>query len=211
MQTASLLLSKTTPPRKWAYCTPSTARSFFSIATDAGADPYHPDCPSLGVGALSSPLVATQFSQITHWSFHYLVSLGIALSNVIVLIAVFRFKDQDSLCLPYGALPTYLLIDSMTSSLPRGDRSNTEPRRTEHDEQQVLSNIRPAGAPSVGVLHPHLCWRGGYAGWYVYHHSLMLRVVDPDARTGWIVTYVIQLRGGGPSSGYISSGFFGGE
>ena len=28
---------------------------------------------------------------------------------------------------------------------------------------------------------------------------------------GWIVTYVIQVRHGGPSSGYISSGFFGGE
>jgi len=27
---------------------------------------------------------------------------------------------------------------------------------------------------------------------------------------GWIVTYVIQVRHGGPSSGYISSGFFGG-
>jgi fucose permease len=27
---------------------------------------------------------------------------------------------------------------------------------------------------------------------------------------GWIVTYIIQVRGGGPSSGYISSGFFGG-
>ncbi|THV01372.1 MFS general substrate transporter [Dendrothele bispora CBS 962.96] len=27
---------------------------------------------------------------------------------------------------------------------------------------------------------------------------------------GWIVTYIIQRRGGGPDSGYISSGFFGG-
>ncbi|KAI6019796.1 MFS general substrate transporter [Pisolithus orientalis] len=27
---------------------------------------------------------------------------------------------------------------------------------------------------------------------------------------GWIVTYIIDVRGGGPSSGYISSGFFGG-
>ncbi|KAF9553571.1 MFS general substrate transporter [Agrocybe pediades] len=27
---------------------------------------------------------------------------------------------------------------------------------------------------------------------------------------GWIVTYIIEVRGGGPSSGYISSGFFGG-
>jgi fucose permease len=27
---------------------------------------------------------------------------------------------------------------------------------------------------------------------------------------GWIVTYLIDVRGGGPSSGYVSSGFFGG-
>jgi len=27
---------------------------------------------------------------------------------------------------------------------------------------------------------------------------------------GWIVTYIIQVRDGGPSSGYISTGFFGG-
>ncbi|KAF9653480.1 MFS general substrate transporter [Thelephora ganbajun] len=27
---------------------------------------------------------------------------------------------------------------------------------------------------------------------------------------GWIVTYIIHVRGGGPTSGYISSGFFGG-
>lgn len=48
-----------------------------------------------GLGALSSPLVATQFSQLEHWSFHYLVSLGIALSNVVVLWFVFRFKSQN--------------------------------------------------------------------------------------------------------------------
>jgi fucose permease len=27
---------------------------------------------------------------------------------------------------------------------------------------------------------------------------------------GWIVSYIINVRGGGPSSGYVSSGFFGG-
>jgi fucose permease len=27
---------------------------------------------------------------------------------------------------------------------------------------------------------------------------------------GWIVTFIIKVRGGGPSSGYVSSGFFGG-
>ena len=28
---------------------------------------------------------------------------------------------------------------------------------------------------------------------------------------GWIVTFIIDVRGGGPSSGYTSSGFFGGK
>ncbi len=28
--------------------------------------------------------------------------------------------------------------------------------------------------------------------------------------TGWIVTFIIETRHGGPSSGYISSGFYGG-
>ena len=48
-----------------------------------------------GAGALASPLVATQFAQLRHWSFHYLVSLGIALSNTAILAIVFRFKTQD--------------------------------------------------------------------------------------------------------------------
>jgi hypothetical protein len=52
---------------------------------------------SSGAGALSSPLVATQFAQLPRWSFHYLVSLGIACSNTALLIVVFRCKTQDGL------------------------------------------------------------------------------------------------------------------
>ena len=48
-----------------------------------------------GLGALSSPLVATQFSQLRFWSFHYLVSLGLAIVNVAVLSFVFRFRTQE--------------------------------------------------------------------------------------------------------------------
>ncbi|KAK7039467.1 major facilitator superfamily domain-containing protein, partial [Favolaschia claudopus] len=48
-----------------------------------------------GAGALVSPLVATQFSQLRHWSFHYLISLGIAITNTVILIWIFRLKTQD--------------------------------------------------------------------------------------------------------------------
>ncbi|KAG5642083.1 hypothetical protein DXG03_003636 [Asterophora parasitica] len=48
-----------------------------------------------GAGALCSPLVATQFAQQKHWSFHYLTSLGLSLVNTLVLILAFKFKRQD--------------------------------------------------------------------------------------------------------------------
>jgi hypothetical protein len=40
-----------------------------------------------------------------HWSFHYFFSLGIAISNTIILIAVFRFKTQDGMCLSFRYVP----------------------------------------------------------------------------------------------------------
>ena len=51
---------------------------------------------SLGVGALAAPLSATYFAQLeTHWSRHYLVSLSIAVSNMVILAGVFKFQSQD--------------------------------------------------------------------------------------------------------------------
>jgi hypothetical protein len=49
----------------------------------------------IGAGALCSPLVATQFSHMNHWSFHYLCSLGIAVINLTTNILVFRGRTQD--------------------------------------------------------------------------------------------------------------------
>ncbi|KAI0819203.1 MFS general substrate transporter [Trametes gibbosa] len=60
-----------------------------------------------GVGAFAAPLVSTQFSQFHYWSFHFLISLGIALSNAILLIAVFRFKDQDTCLAEIGQAPVH--------------------------------------------------------------------------------------------------------
>jgi hypothetical protein len=51
--------------------------------------------PDSGIGAFASPLAATQFAQLPRWSFHYLISLGIAITNAISLMVVFRFKTQQ--------------------------------------------------------------------------------------------------------------------
>ena len=54
----------------------------------------------LGIGAFAAPLVATQFAQMKRWSFHYLVSLGLAISNTIFLAAIFKFRRQTGQRIP---------------------------------------------------------------------------------------------------------------
>ncbi|KAG1748272.1 MFS general substrate transporter [Suillus paluster] len=121
-------------------------------------------------GALSSPLVATQFAQLPRWNFHYFTSLGIAISNTIALIIVFRFKRQRE-CLAEIGIVT---ADNSTS---------------EHSHlRQIFMN------KDVHLL----------AAFTLFYVGVEVSI------GGWIVTYIIDARGGGPSSGYISTGFFGG-
>lgn len=42
-----------------------------------------------------SPLVATQFAQLHRWSFHYLISLALAILNTTLLVCIFKFKTQE--------------------------------------------------------------------------------------------------------------------
>lgn len=50
---------------------------------------------SYGTGALSAPLVATQFAVMPRWSFHFLISMGGAIINTTLLSLVFRGHDLD--------------------------------------------------------------------------------------------------------------------
>ncbi|KAJ8694718.1 hypothetical protein PTI98_007369 [Pleurotus ostreatus] len=123
-----------------------------------------------GLGAFVAPLVATQFAQIERWSFHYLVSLGIALSNLVALAVVFRLKGQDECLIATGQLV--------------GEKDSSKPT----DFRQILSQ------KTVHFL-------AFFAFFYVGVEVTL---------GGWIVTFIINVRHGGPSSGYISSGFYGG-
>ncbi|KAF9456410.1 major facilitator superfamily domain-containing protein [Collybia nuda] len=123
-----------------------------------------------GAGALCSPLAATQFAQMRHWSFHYLISLGIAISNSIVLTTVFQFKTQDE-CLEQI-----------------GQAATEQGTSLEGKFKQILSH------KTVHLLA----------------FFILLYVGVEVTIGGWIVTFIINVRGGGPSSGYISAGFFGG-
>ncbi|KAF9034189.1 MFS general substrate transporter [Hymenopellis radicata] len=125
---------------------------------------------SYGAGAFASPLVATQFATMEHWSFHYLVSLGLALINTAMLGFIFKWRDLDA-CLERVGLPA-------------GERGSNEHGKI----KQIL------GLKTVHLLAAFT----------------MVYVGAEVTIGGWIVTFIQTVRGGGASSGYISSGFFGG-
>ncbi|KAG1798087.1 MFS general substrate transporter [Suillus plorans] len=125
---------------------------------------------AVSAGALSSPLAATQFAQLPHWSFHYLCSLGIAFINTVLLITVFGLKTQDECLAQIGQ--------------PAGEKGTSE-------KSQFSQILR--------LREVHLL-----------AFFILIYVGVEVTVGGWMVTYIIDVRGGGPSSGYISSGFFGG-
>ncbi|KAJ3778318.1 MFS general substrate transporter [Lentinula raphanica] len=125
---------------------------------------------SYGAGALVAPIVATQFSVTQHWSFHYLVSLGMVTTNAFLTSAIFRLQSKEDCRAQIGLEPL------------ESDTSERSPFR------QILS------LKSVHTLAAFI----------------FLYVGTEVTIGGWTVTYIIQQRDAGPSSGYIASGFWGG-
>ncbi|KAF9448128.1 MFS general substrate transporter [Macrolepiota fuliginosa MF-IS2] len=126
-----------------------------------------------GLGALSSPFVATQFSQMPrHWAFYYLTTLGIAVSNTVVLATVFKSKTLDE-CL--------MLIGE-------------DPKASEKDTSERSSFNQVFRMKAVHLL----------AFFVLFYVGIEVSI------GGWIVTFMLDVRGGGPNTGYISSGFFAG-
>ncbi|KIJ59385.1 hypothetical protein HYDPIDRAFT_118606 [Hydnomerulius pinastri MD-312] len=121
-------------------------------------------------GALSSPLVATQFAQMRHWNFHYFTSLGIAMINTAALTLVFRLRRQE----------------------------------------ECLAEIGIASEPKTTTERSHFRQIFALKDVHLLAAFILFYVGAEVTIGGWSVTYIMNVRGGGPSSGYISTGFFGG-
>ncbi|KAH9886093.1 major facilitator superfamily domain-containing protein [Cubamyces lactineus] len=126
---------------------------------------------SYGLGGFVSPLAATQFAKSpTHWSFHYIISAGLYVSNMLVLWTVFRGRAQQ---------------DIMEAE---GESGMNENAVDTNKFKQVL------GLKEVHVL----------SAFSLIYVGLKVTL------GGWSVTYILDMRNGSSSAGYIASGFFGG-
>lgn len=190
--------------QRWGFSTPLMVQNFFPPGIGIVFCNWW---ISPGVGAFAAPLAATQFSRLPRWSFHYLVSLGIAVVNVVLLIVVFGSKQQDGKCCPPNCLFDYPMHIARVSRVSwRGhswkDDWNWRP------DLKFPKGLEDQSRPSLVSLYPNLRWCWGYHRRFVDCQIKPGRLLIDS--TGWIVTFIIDARHGGPSSGYISSGFYGG-
>ncbi|KAG8999477.1 hypothetical protein FRB93_013216 [Tulasnella sp. JGI-2019a] len=127
-----------------------------------------------GLGAFTAPFIATQFAQMQRWSFHFLVSMAIAILNTGTLLYVFRGKRQE------------FFIPETTSTSVNGETQVQHGTGTKY--KKVL------GHRAVQLMSAYI----------------LVYVGVEVTIGGWIFTYLLNERNGGPSAGYVSSGFFGG-
>ncbi|KAF5369044.1 hypothetical protein D9758_003096 [Tetrapyrgos nigripes] len=69
-----------------------------------------------GLGAFCSPFSATYFSGVRHWSFHYLISLGIAVPNIVIQALVFKLKRQEDLLREADQLDEQKIAENSSST-----------------------------------------------------------------------------------------------
>ncbi|KAL1669738.1 major facilitator superfamily domain-containing protein [Schizophyllum commune] len=141
-----------------------------------------------GLGAFLAPLVATQFSKLEKWSYFYIITLGLNCANAALILAVFRLRTYNELMASAG----YEQPDA--GSANEASKYRQLMRLPTVHLTALFCFIYVGTEVTLGgesITH----WYGG---------------ARLNCRTGWIVTFVIDERGGGSSSGYLSSGFFGG-
>ncbi|KAK7463071.1 hypothetical protein VKT23_007657 [Stygiomarasmius scandens] len=150
-----------------------------------------------GLGAFCSPFLATHFSNLPRWSFHYLSSLTIAVINVGVQSLMFRFKRQEVLLREIGqheelATATTTVANDVEKAQLNADSASASSAQVEGQNQNLYRQIF-----AIKAVH--------------YLTAFALIYIGVECSVGsWIVTFIIRERHGGDSAGYISSGFFGG-
>lgn len=144
-----------------------------------------------------------------HWNFHYLTSVGIGVINLFLVVYYFRFKTIEKLFSDVGYIEA-TVEEPVATPTSSEDQSGMERERRHIDPEQidtettVVAVTKPSGsANKMGriIRDPVVLLVSFWAFIYVGTEITI---------GGWIVTFLREVRGAGPSAGYVSSGFFGG-
>ncbi|KAG8988595.1 hypothetical protein FRB90_002664 [Tulasnella sp. 427] len=147
------------------------------------------------LGAFVAPLVSTQFAPLRRtWSSYFLISMGMALISLVSHGVVFRGKRKEDL-------------------VPSNGPTTTEPPKVAVKTvyREILTRIFVLALAAFILVYVGIEISIRYVAAPI--PSFVKRNLNWTQHTasGWIVTFLIRRRGGGPSSGYAASGFWGAE
>ncbi|KAF7325470.1 MFS domain-containing protein [Mycena kentingensis (nom. inval.)] len=142
-----------------------------------------------GLGALVSPIVATQFSMLARpgrWAFCYLIIVGLAMASAVDTAVVFGRRTHAESLARIGQLGVGV-VDEKTA---------------EEEDPALNGSLRSLFAAAREMMTiPAVHLMALFCFVYVGTEVMV---------GGWIVTFMINVRGGGDESGYVAAGFWGG-
>ncbi|CED82407.1 Major facilitator superfamily domain, general substrate transporter [Phaffia rhodozyma] len=147
-----------------------------------------------GIGALVSPLVSTQFSQIPKWHYFYLCSVAVAVINLAGLLYVFRLRTEKSLLGKLNEGGKVEKDDTVAFPSTTGAQEVGEPARSSGGRKKEITLMDVLRLRNVHIL----------AIFTLIYVGIEITI------GGWTTTYLIKVRHGGPNSGYISTGYYAG-
>ncbi|KAG9038650.1 hypothetical protein FRB95_000239 [Tulasnella sp. JGI-2019a] len=149
-----------------------------------------------GIGAMTAPLASTQFATRQHWSYFYFISLGVAAVTSVSSLFVFKLKpiegapSRTANLLTTSSALILFDVNILSELIPHAsaDLADSTALVQTNKYKEILRQ------KSVLLL----------AAWSLVYVGAEVTI------GGWVVTFLQQMRGGGSSTGYVSSGFFGG-
>lgn len=148
-----------------------------------------------GTGALIAPLISTQFVERPRWSLYYTILLGTSVLDLISFTLVFKGEGVEEVLEKMG-VRTHEEAEHL-----KLQRVHARDENADIDEVAETTPRRDSGSFGAVLKQIHVHTLAAFVFIYVGTEVTI---------GGWIVTFMINERGGGPSSGYVSSGFFGG-
>lgn len=180
-----------------------------------------------GVGGVLSPLIATAFvSTGIQYRYFYAVTMALTIINALILANSFQLAHQYDL---EPVSTTDIPLDTLASAemqapIPRpvqDEDEGKEGRPAQSEEQKVVQHVslrEVLRLRSVWIMWcvnrnrflciadfyvvSSFCWSSGQALYSAYH-ARSIYVGTEVALGGWIVTFLLEERGGSESAGYV--------
>ncbi|KAM0749944.1 MFS general substrate transporter [Meredithblackwellia eburnea MCA 4105] len=155
-----------------------------------------------GLGGVCCPLAATAFASAgIRFSYFYSISVGLALFSILALLWAFKFNyvlDQESPSVDVSPenVNGEIHLQEISAAAGVGSQSTLP----------IVSVVQSESVKKKNVLEETL------SNWTIWSFSLfaLLYVGSEVTQGGWIVSFLLAERGGGPSAGYVATGFWAG-